>query len=451
MSNSEARRDIARGLASALLAGEWRRSELLFRGADALGGGGQWLRQLVQDVLAEFPSPPRDARDVLARFIFAHEAFRDVWARGWVAARLRRWYLDEPEMREPRWPVRRLDTLGDVTQWLGVADEQLDGWADRKGLEHTTREPRLQNYRYAWVPKRSGGARLLEAPKSRLKSLQRRILQDILDAIPPHPAAHGFRQGRSVLTHARLHGGQETVIHFDLRAFFAEVHPARAFGVFRAAGYPEEVSRTLMGLCTNRVPLSVLREAPRPTNAREVEALFHLRRRLSESHLPQGAPTSPALANLCAFHLDVRLEELGNALGATYSRYADDLTFSGDGKLAGAAERLERWVGEIAREEGFSLNPHKTRVMRASSRQAVTGVVVNQGVNVARDEFDALKATLHNCVRHGPASQARGLEHFREHLQGKVAWVEHLNPRRGETLRRLFEAIDWSGLPDAPE
>lgn len=201
--------------------------------------------------------------------------------------------------------------------------------------------------------------------------------------------------------------------------------------MLRAAGYPEEVARTLTGLCTNQVPGSMLAQAPRPARAAEAEALFHLRRRLSAPHLPQGAPTSPALANLCAFQLDVRLTELAGSLGAVYSRYADDLTFSGDGALAGAAGRLGKLVGRIAREEGFALNPDKTRVMRASGRQWVTGLVVNQGPHVARDAFDVLKATLHNCVRHGPASQARGREHFREHLQGRVAWVEQIPPAPG--------------------
>jgi RNA-directed DNA polymerase len=104
-------------------------------------------------------------------------------------------------------------------------------------------------------------------------------------------------------------------------------------------------------------------------------------------------------------------------------------------------------VAEVVRSEGFQLNPKKTRVMRASQRQAVTGVVVNRGVNVARDEVDRLKATLHNCLRHGLSSQARGVKDFRAHLEGKVAWVEQLNPRRGARLRAMLARLDAAGAP----
>jgi hypothetical protein len=440
---SSGRQALAKGLASALLAGDWRRGELLFRASDALGFGGLWLRHLVHDVMVQFPRPPHDARDSLAAFILRHEQLADLWSNRIVTPRLRRWYFDQPRMRERRWPVRPLDTLAELRDWLDVPDELLAWLADRKGFERFAKAERLQNYRYRWVTKRSGGARLLESPKSRLKALQRRILTDVLEHIPPHPAAHGFRQGRSIITHAMLHVRQQVVIRFDLRAFFADIHPARAFGLFRGVGYPEEVSRTLVALCTNRVPLSVLSAAPQPANAEEIQALFFLRQQLREFHLPQGAPTSPALANLCAHGLDLRLTAAAKAFGATYSRYADDLTFSGDRTLAHGGRRLERRVAEIARDLGFSLNRRKTAVMPASSRQAVTGLVVNERLNLPRRDFDNLKATLTNCVRHGPASQARGRAHFREHLLGKLAWVEHLSPARGEKLRRLYEQIVW--------
>ena len=135
---------------------------------------------------------------------------------------------------------------------------------------------------------------------------------------------------------------------------------------------------------------------------------------------------------------------MAHRVGATYTRYADDLTFSGDASLSRGARRLEKMVGDIARDEGFSLNRKKTWVMGRGARQRVTGIVVNQGVSVARDEADAIKATLHNCAKHGPQSQARGVANFRDVLQGKVAWVEFLNPRRGAALRRQLETIDWN-------
>jgi Reverse transcriptase (RNA-dependent DNA polymerase) len=167
--------------------------------------------------------------------------------------------------------------------------------------------------------------------------------------------------------------------------------------------------------------------------------------RLRDPHLPQGAPTSPALANLCAFGLDLRLDSLAHALGARYTRYADDIVLSGGTHLRDVRQRIESWVGRIAREEGFVLNHRKTRCLTAGRRQAVCNVVVNRAPNLARDQFDRLKAILHQCAVHGPSTRNReGIAHWREHLQGRVAWAAQLNAAKAVRLRRLLDAIDWS-------
>jgi hypothetical protein len=101
-------------------------------------------------------------------------------------------------------------------------------------------------------------------------------------------------------------------------------------------------------------------------------------------------------------------------------------------------------VDRIVRDEGFTLNVAKTRIMRRSGRQRVTGIVVNHHVNVPRAAFDILKATLHNCVKNGPAAENRaGLRDFRAHLDGRVSWVENVNPTRGKRLRQVFDEIAW--------
>jgi RNA-directed DNA polymerase len=166
---------------------------------------------------------------------------------------------------------------------------------------------------------------------------------------------------------------------------------------------------------------------------------------LSHAHLPQGAPTSPALANLAAFPLDVRLTALARSMSATYTRYADDLFFSGDAGVARAADRLHVLVAAIALDEGFSINTRKTRVMRRGVRQRVTSIVVNDHPNIERREVDRLKAILTNCVRLGPQTQNReGVGDFRAHLAGRVAWVSMVTPARGAKLAALFRQIDWS-------
>jgi len=249
--------------------------------------------------------------------------------------------------------------------------------------------------------------------------------------VPTSPWAYGFVPGRSAPAGAARHPGSAVVVCLDLAAFFASVTAPRVYGLFRSAGYPEPVAWRLAGLTTVATPVAVLAGAPAPHRAA-----------LAVAHLPQGAPSSPALANLAAGRLDRRLAGLAAAAGATYTRYADDLTISGDATLG--AGRVIDAAGRIVAEEGFRLQPAKTRVQRAGGRQTVTGIVVNAHPNVRRDEYDALRALLHNAAVHGPASQNRaGHPDFRSHLAGRIAWVAAVNPARGDRLRAAFDRIAW--------
>jgi hypothetical protein len=215
------------------------------------------------------------------------------------------------------------------------------------------------------------------------------------------------------------------------------------FGIFRTAGYAEAVAHALTAVCTNVVPLAEW-AALAPPAPGQAAARWRLGRRLATPHLPQGAPTSPALAGLATFSLDRRLSGLAAAFGARYTRYADDLAFSGDARLARRAGRIVALVSEIAIAEGFLLNPAKTRAMPRSARQTLCGIVVNEHPNVARREYDLLKAILHDAARNGIAAANRS-DHpdFRAHLLGRIAWVEQLNPARGLRLRERFGALEW--------
>jgi retron-type reverse transcriptase len=308
---------------------------------------------------------------------------------------------------------------------------------------------RLRNYRYRWVARKSGLPRLLEAPKARLKEIQRWLLHEILDQVPPHDAAHGFTRGRSVLTHAARHIGQPAVLRLDLRDFFASVTAGRVYGIFRTLGYAPSVAHVLTGLCTNTVPTGVWNAFGPPAQPRLAQPRFWLGRQLATPHLPQGAPTSPALANLAAFGLDRRLGGLAASSHLRYSRYADDLTFSGSLPRRRRASFVEL-VATISADEGFRLHPDKSSLRTASQRQLVTGVVINATPNIPRDEYDRLKAILHRLATRRPENDAAGVPvDLEAHLRGRIAWVVSLNPHRGEKLRRLFATIDWEATaPD---
>ncbi|WP_374586344.1 reverse transcriptase family protein [Pseudoduganella sp.] len=356
---------------------------------------------------------------------------------------VRRYCLDLPQQPpKPAWlaalALPELPTVGDLAAWLGEPVGALDWFSDQWRADGAA-QAALQHYHYRWVPKRSGGWRLIEIPKARLRRLQHKVLRQLLDRVPPHAAAHGFRRGHSCRTHAALHAGQQAVLRMDLKDFFPSIRAARIHALFEKLGYPPRVAGTLARLCVNRAPHGIFRAGQGGAMLPWAE-----RQALKSPHLPQGSPCSPALANLCAYRLDLRLAALAQSLGASYSRYADDLAFSGGADLARAADRFHIQVAAIALEEGFQVNTRKTRLMRESVRQQVTGVVVNARPNLARDEYDRLKAILTNCVRHGPVSQNRsGHPHFRAHLAGKISHVRMLNPQRAGRLQTLFAAIHW--------
>jgi hypothetical protein len=227
----------------------------------------------------------------------------------------------------------------------------------------------------------------------------------------------------------------------DLRDFFPSITAAWVTAVFLEAGYPEAVARLLSGLTTNSAPSSVW---PAELEQMRTQETWRARRLYQQPHLPQGAPTSPALANLCAYRLDARLTGLAAAAAGSYTRYADDLAFSGGLEFERSIERFLVHAMAVALEEGFRVNARKTRVMRQGVRQRVAGVVVNEKANVSRAEYDVLKATLYNCVKLGPEGQDRlETNDFRAHLLGRISYVRSLNPSRGAKLLTLFERIAW--------
>ena len=334
-----------------------------------------------------------------------------------------------------RFDLPKFQSITSLAKALGEPTASLYWLANAK-TQHNLKDSR--HYDCWWIRKRSGGWRLVESPKARLKQVQRELLAQIFDYVPPHALSFGFCKGRNVLDFAKPHVGQQAWLKFDLQDFFLHVTTGRVFGLLRKLGYNREVSHLIALLTTVRSSETLL-------TVRHPDPSFEIREpALRKRHLPQGAPTSPAIANLCAFGLDVRLSGLARRFGGHYSRYADDILISGDHELERQASQVKVTAGSIVLEEGFEMNFHKSRLMRSSQRQTAVGMVLNERLNLVRKDYDSLKATLFNCVKHGPDSQNReGNAEFREHLNGRVMWVEAINAKKAIKLRQLFEQIQW--------
>lgn len=394
------------------------------------------LRSLVAAVLGSHVDRPK-FRDLVATLESLPELEVAFVKRRSIKMLLKAMTVDYPSLNWLDWGLPSFRDEAALASHLGVTAGKLHwltalGWpADRRPDHYVAR----------WVKKRSVGRRLIESPKATLKTVQRFILQDILQRVPVHRAAHGFCRGRSVVGFVDPHLSNRVCLRMDLKDFFPSLGGGRVMGLFRSLGYDHSLARMLMALTTTQTKTEVI----------GLTGTSGFRGACDESklyfpfHLPQGAPTSPAIANLLAFRFDCRLTGLADSMGVAYTRYADDLLFSGGREFGRSAPGFAETVGAIAIEEGLQVNFRKTRVQYPSQRQQAAGIVINEKTNCRRTDFDRLKAILFNCVRTGPAKQNRESHpNFREHLIGRINWVGQLNDKRGKTLMTLFDQIDWS-------
>jgi hypothetical protein len=332
-----------------------------------------------------------------------------------------------------------LESAETLAKALGVPVSRLRWFAFHREVDTGT------HYQSWQIPKRDGGQRTITAPKKELKAAQRWVLANVVERLPVHGAAHGFVAGRSILTNALAHRGADVVVKVDVKDFFPSVTWRRVKGLLRKGGLEEHAATLLSLLAT---------EAPREVVQFRGKTLYVAK---GPRALPQGAPTSPALTNALCLRLDKRVSAMAKRLGFTYTRYADDLTFSwrrakgAKGKAqadAPIAVLLAR-VKSILAAEGFTLHPEKTRVLRKGTRQRVTGLVVNEApegvpaARVPRDVVRRLRAAIHNREKGKPGREGETLEQ----LKGMAAFIHMTDPAKGRAFLQRLEALEKREQP----
>lgn len=303
-------------------------------------------------------------------------------------------------------------------------------------LTYTNQVSKVQHYQQFAIAKKTGGTRLISAPMPRLKRLQYWILEQVLQPLALTEQAHGFVMGRSIVTNAKPHLGQQVVINLDLKDFFPTISYARIKGVFAQLGYNHEIATLLALLCSEPVTQTVELDGQR----------YYLNQ--NPRRLPQGAPTSPYLSNLVTRQLDKRLQGLAQKYGFIYTRYADDLTFSSANSEA-PIRGLLHWVHAIVKEEGFQVHPDKTRIMQRGRRQEVTGLIVNQQLNIERHTLKQFRALLFQIQKDGYAGKAWGKNrNLLASIKSYAHYVRMVNPAKGEQFLKQIALIQQAhGVP----
>ncbi len=310
------------------------------------------------------------------------------------------------------------------------------GLPELRFLAFERRVSRISHYRRFALPKKTGGERIISAPMPRLKRAQYWVLDNLLARAAVHPAAHGFLKGRSIVSNALPHVGQAVVINLDLKNFFPSIGMPRIKGVFSELGYSEQVATILALVCT---------EAPTEEVSVDGERFFVAH---GTRALPQGAPSSPALTNILCRRLDARLQGCAAKLGFSYTRYADDLTFSGDESARKLAGKLLWRVKQIVMAEGFTPHPDKQHVMRSAQRQSVTGIVVNDKPSLERDTLRRFRATLFQVEKDGTeGKQWNGNPNVIDALEGYAQFIKMVDAGKGMPLLLRVRALRarWNG------
>ena len=271
--------------------------------------------------------------------------------------------------------------IGVLTHWLRLEPKLM------RFIAYFLRD--TEKYKAREIPRPGKEPRRIEEPMPLLKFVQRRILRRILEQTDLPDCVHGFVRGRSIGTAAAPHVGKEVVVCCDIQNFFPTITVQRVWGVFRSLIVNPRVSNLLAALTTYK------------------------------GRLPQGAPTSPMIGNLVLRRLDRRLAALAKSRGITYTRYADDMIFSGGPDTP----KILRAVRSFVAEEGFTLNEKKTRILRPGRRQEVCGLVVNTRVGIPRAWRRRLRAEVHHLAT-GRSGAKTGLAH----LRGELAFLQCFHP-----------------------
>lgn len=316
--------------------------------------------------------------------------------------------------------------LPDFANHRILAQAMLTTVGELRFLAYGRKVAKFSHYRRFLMPKKTGGHRLISAPMPRLKQAQHWILQQILTKVPLHEAAHGFRTDHSILTNAAPHVGAALVINLDLRDFFPNITWPRVFGLFHALGYSRSVATIFAQLCTEPPVEEVELDGQTWQVATGVR------------HLPQGAPTSPAITNLLCRRLDARMAGIARKHGFAYTRYADDLTFSTKSGDRDAGRKLLWQVRRVIEEEGFHLHPDKLRTLGKGRRHDVTGLVVNERLSVPRDDVRNFRALLHRMEKSGPVGCTwRGCgDRILARVGGFANYLIMVDPERHKELHR---------------
>ena len=334
--------------------------------------------------------------------------------------------------------AERLDQRGlpKLNQALELAQAMGISLAELRFLTFVRQVSKVNHYQRFAIAKKTGGQRLISAPMPRLKRAQYWMLEHILNPIPVHNAAHGFRAQRSIVSNARAHCGQDIVVNLDLKDFFPSIDYPRIKGLFHSLGYSEHIA-TLLALLCSEPDMDII----------ELDgATFFVAS--GPRVLPQGAPTSPAISNILCRRLDARLAGTAKKLGFNYTRYADDLSFSALGEARKRLGKLLWRVEQIVSSEGFTLHPDKLRVMRNNERQEVTGIVVNQNPTLSRAKLREFRAVLHQIENNGPQGHHWGQSHdVLAAILGFAHYVAMVNPEKGRPLvirvKRIHEQLGY--------
>lgn len=308
------------------------------------------------------------------------------------------------------------------------------------GYEH-----KYERYNYFKLQKRNGTYREIMAPAKDLKYIQKWILENILVQFPLKDSCKGFRKKISIFDNAKVHEKAEVILKVDLLKFYDTITEKRVYGIFKAMGYVENLAFSLAKLCTARH-----RDSYWDNFDEESKTILYQLVGQKPPIIPQGAPTSPMLANIAATNMDKRFEALAKKMKFNYSRYADDLTFSisKEGTLPSL-----KLITRIVNNEHFFVNTSKTNYMKKGSKQYVTGLTTTNGVNVSKKYRKEISEHIYYCRKFGVQKhlEKRAKEFpnynwlkFHNWLYGHICFIKSINERASLKMLEDFNKINWS-------